>query len=97
MKKTLLTILATIVISTSAMADQRQATVDSVATIPGILMSAWVGQEYMVFFTNPYAGHNTEQLGKTICQGSGVDKGYAITFWNPRNKTQISRSFWCGA
>ena len=98
MKKTLLTLAATIAIATSAMADSKQTMVDSVATIPGVMMSAWIDADpsnlqYMVFFTNPYAGHNFKKMGNLLCTGGqanfGVEAGYTISFWDPKNKVQV--------
>lgn len=74
----------------------KQDQVNALINIDGIADAAWAQDiSLWIVMENPNAGHDFEELGYMICNGSlknfGVAKGYSITFWNLYTKEQIEK------
>ena len=95
MKKLLGILVLGLLLSGNAYAG-KQDMISALKGIPGVADASWAQDiSLWVVMTDPNAGHNFDQMGSMICDGSvsnfAVRKGYTITFWNPYTKKPITK------
>ena len=97
MKKTLLSIAATIAITTSAQAVEKhnQQAISSIFTNAG-LENTWAGTSNFWVKSNGYDKTTLEGFGYQMCAGTAGKNvgGYRITFWHQLGHGEVAR-VWC--